>query len=102
LKVSTQFLVPPSFSASAEIFLRPGGEQDGFVGFNSGVRKGKWKRGRSTNNRSIGSVLRSVAWANELVVGSHPWDDATQVSAHGVKTIGFDGLVFLDDQVAKQ
>ena len=43
--------------------------------------KSERKRGRSTNDVSIRGVLGSVARAHELVVGSGPWDDATQVSA---------------------
>ena len=43
--------------------------------------KSEGKRGRSTDNVSIRSVLGSVARAHELVVGGRPWDDATQVSA---------------------
>ena len=44
--------------------------------------KSERKRGRSTNDVSIRGVLRSVARAHELVVGSGPWDDATQMSAN--------------------
>ena len=64
--------------------------------------QGEGKRGRSTYDGSIGRVLGSVAGAHELVAGSRPWDDATQVSADGVETVGFQSLVFLDDQVAKE
>ena len=45
--------------------------------------------------------LRSVAWAHELVVGSRPWDDTSQVSADGVKTVRFKSLVFLNNEVSE-
>jgi len=64
------------------------------------VGKGKWKRSRSTNDGTIGCVLGSVARAHELVGGYRPWDDASQVSAHGVKTVRFEALVILDDKVS--
>jgi len=64
------------------------------------VGKSKGKRGRSTDNMTIRGVLGSVTGAHELVVGSGPWDNATQVSAHSVKTVRFKGLVVLDDKVA--
>ena len=64
--------------------------------------KGKRKRGRSTDNGSGGGVLRSVAWALELVGGGRPWDHTSQVSADGVQSVGFECLVVLDDQVTAE
>jgi len=92
-------LVPPSLSASSEIVFRPRREKDLSVFGGVAVGKSKGKRGRSTNNVSIRSVLGSVARAHELVVGGGPWDNATQVGADGVKTVAFEGLVILDNKV---
>ena len=64
------------------------------------MRKSKGKRGGSTNNGTGGCILGSVAWALELVGGSRPWDDASQVSAHGVKTVRLKSLVILNNQVS--
>ena len=74
-------VVPPSLSSGSEIVLGPRGEGDLSVFGGVAVGKSEWKRGRSTDNVSIRSVLGSVARAHELVVGGRPWDDATQVSA---------------------
>lgn len=90
------------------------------------MSQSKGKRGGSTDNGTSGGVLRTVARAHELVVGRRPRDDATQVSAHwkaetrmrqqinvtkirtpsespppltSVETIGFQGLVLLDNEV---
>jgi hypothetical protein len=63
------------------------------------VGKGKWKGSRSTDNSSGGGVLRSVAWAHELVVGSRPWDNTSQVSAHSIKTIVLKRSVLLNNKV---
>ena len=75
-------LVPPSLSAGTEVFFSPGGEHDLAIIGSFTVGKGKWERSRSTNDGTSWGILRSVAWADELVVGGRPWDDATQVCAH--------------------
>jgi hypothetical protein len=74
-------LVPPSLSSGTEVILGPWGEKNLSIFGNIAVGKGKWKRGRSTNNCTIRGVLRSVAWAHELVLGGRPWNDTSQVSA---------------------
>jgi hypothetical protein len=61
--------------------------------------EGKWSW--STNDATVGGVLRSVARAHELVVSRRPWDDATQVCAHCVQTVRFQGFVFLDNKVSE-
>mmetsp|Transcript_13378 Transcript_13378/g.37667 ORF Transcript_13378/g.37667 Transcript_13378/m.37667 type:complete len:219 (-) Transcript_13378:442-1098(-) len=92
-------LVPPSLASGSEIILRPWGEGDLSIFSGVAVGKSKGKRGRSTNDVSIRGILGSVARAHELVVGGRPWDDATQVSADGVKSVVFKGLVILDNKV---
>ena len=75
-------LVPPSLSTSTEIFLGPGAEDNlstFFISITMG--KSKWKRSRPTNDCTLWGILRSVARALELVGGSRPWDDTSQVSA---------------------
>ena len=64
--------------------------------------KSEGKRGRSTNNVTIGSVLGSVARAHELVLGGRPRDNATQVRADSVQTILLESLVFLDNKVTDE
>ena len=61
--------------------------------------KSKWKRSGSADNGTSGGVLRSMAWAHELVVSSRPWDDASQMCADGVQTVRFKGLVLLNNKV---
>eukprot|EP01083_Nonionella_stella_P002707 7775_1 len=94
-------LHPPrlSISRGTEVSLCPGGEDD-LSGLVSGtVGKSKGKRGGSTKNGSSIGVLRSMAWAHELVVGSRPWDNTSQVSAHGVKAVGLKRSIILNDKV---
>ena len=94
-------LVPPALGVGTEVNFCPGGEDDlSRLGIDITVGKGKWKRGGSTDDGTSGGVLGSVAWALELVGGGRPWDNATQMSAHSVKTVRLKCLVFLDDQVA--
>lgn len=75
-------LVPPSFASSTEIIFGPRREDNLAIFRNITMGKGKRKRGRSTDDGAIGRVLRSVAWAHELVLGGRPWYNTTQVSAH--------------------
>ena len=75
-------LVPPSLSAGTEVLFSPGRENDLAILSSITVGKGKWKRSRSTNDGTSWGILRSVAWADELVVGGRPWDNTTQVCAH--------------------
>jgi len=93
-------LVPPSLSSGTEVSLSPGAEHNLSIITSITVRKSKGKRGRSTDDMTIRGVLRPVARAHELVVGSGPRDNATQMSAHGVKTVRFKCLVVLDNQVS--
>jgi hypothetical protein len=64
------------------------------------VGQSEGKRGGSTHDGTGRSVLGSVARALELVGGSGPRDDATQMGAHSVQTVALNGLVILDDNVA--
>jgi hypothetical protein len=64
------------------------------------VRQSEGKRSGSTHDGTGRSVLGSVARALELVGGSGPRDDATEMGAHGVQTVALNGLVILDDNVA--
>lgn len=75
-------LVPPSLGSSTEVILGPWGEKDLAIFGNIAVGKSERKRGRSTNDGSGRSVLGSVARAHEFVLGSRPWNDTSQVSAH--------------------
>mmetsp|Transcript_17756 Transcript_17756/g.28675 ORF Transcript_17756/g.28675 Transcript_17756/m.28675 type:complete len:234 (+) Transcript_17756:218-919(+) len=92
-------LVPPSLSSGTEVILGPRREHDLAIVGNVTVGKSERKRSRSTDNGSIRSVLRSVARAHELVVGRRPWHNASQVSADGIQTVVFEGLVLLDNKV---
>ena len=76
------FLIPPTFAASSEVIFGPWGEEDLAILGNIAMGKSKWKRSRSTNDGTVRGVLRSVAWAHELVLGGRPWDNTSQVSAH--------------------
>ena len=66
----SESLIPPSLSSRSEIFFGPGGEEDLSIIGGVAVSKGERKRGRSTDDVSIRSVLGSVTRAHELVVGS--------------------------------
>ena len=48
------------------------------------------------------SYLRSVTGAHKLVVGGRPWNNTSQVSAHGIKTITLKCLVVLDNEVSEK
>jgi hypothetical protein len=93
-------LIPPSLCVSTEVSLRPGAEKDlsGCL-ISIDVSQGKRKRGRSTDNGTSGGVLRSMAGAHELVLGSSPGYNATQVSAYSVQTICLESLIILHNQV---
>jgi hypothetical protein len=93
-------LVPPSLCVGAEIKLRPGREDNPSIFSDVAVSKGERKRGWSTDNSTSGGVLGSVAWALELIGSSRPWNNTSQMSAHGVKTIALECLVFLNNQIA--
>jgi hypothetical protein len=84
-RIIRKSLVPPSLTSGTEIILGPSREQDLAVFGDVTVSKGKWKRSGSTNNGTIRSVLRSVAWAHEFVLSSRPWHDTTQVSTDYTK-----------------
>lgn len=59
----------------------------------------KGERGGATDDLSGSIILRTVARADELLLGLVPWYDAPQVCAYGVQGIALDGLVLLDDEV---
>lgn len=82
VEVNATVLVPPSFTASTEVILNPGREDNLVVFCNITVCKSEGKRGGSTNDSSSGGVLWSVTRAHELVVSCRPWHDASQVGAH--------------------
>ena len=92
-------LVPPSLPSGTEIIFRPRRKHDLAVVSDVAVGQGERKGSRSAHHGTIGSVLRSVAGAHELVVGGRPRDDATQVGADRVQTVRFEGLVILHNQV---
>lgn len=52
------------------------------------MSQGKGKRSRSTNDGTVGGVLRTMARAHELVVGRRPGDNATQMRAHYKRKVG--------------
>jgi len=93
-------LNPPGLSLGTEVCLSPGRENK--VSRLAGIKvgKGEWKGGRSTDNGSSGCVLRSVAWAHELVVRGRPWDDTSQVCAHSVETICLKGAIRLNNKIS--
>ena len=51
-------LSPPRLAVGTEVSLCPGAEGDDSALVNITVGKGKWKRGRSTDNGSGGGVLQ--------------------------------------------
>jgi len=46
-----------------------------------------------------GTYLRSVARAHELVVGGRPWDNTSQMGAHGIKAVVLKGSISLNNKV---
>ena len=93
------YLLPPGLSSSTEIFLSPGSEGNNSSIIDITVGKCKRQGSRSSYNGSGRSVLRSVTWAHELVVGGRPRYDTSQVSAHSVKSVRLKVLVLLHDEV---
>merc|ERR1711907_304002 len=93
------FLIPPSLATGTEIVFRPRRERNLSIIRRFAMGEGERKGGGSSNDVPIRRILRSVARAHELVVGSRPWDDATQVSAHSVQTEAFDRVVVLHNDV---
>jgi hypothetical protein len=77
----TVSLVPPSLSTGTEVIFGPGRESDLSIFGGITVSQGKGQWGRSTDNGTIGRVLRTVAGAHEFVLCGRPWDDTSQVSA---------------------
>ena len=51
------------------------------------------------NISTIETYLRSVARAHELVVGGRPWDDTSQMGAHGIKAEALKGSISLNNKV---
>jgi hypothetical protein len=93
-------LIPPSLASGTEIILGPVGKEDFAIVRHIAVRQCQGQRSRSTDDGAIGSVLGSVARAHELVGGSGPRNDTTQMSAHGVQTVIFKRFVLLNNQVS--
>jgi len=92
-------LRPPRLALSAEVCLCPLVEKDSSLVVILNVGKSKREGGRSANNGSGGGVLRSVAGTHELVVGSRPWDDTSQVGTHGIEAIALKISVLLNNKV---
>jgi len=60
--------------------------------------EGKTKWSWSSDNFTSFVILRSVTWAHVLVCGSVPWNNATQMCAHGIQSI-VSKTIFINDQV---
>lgn len=67
---------------------------------NVAVGESKGKRGGTADLLALGVVLRTVAWAHELVLGVVPGDDASQMGAHGVDTVLLNAAVTSDHKVS--
>jgi hypothetical protein len=93
-------LIPPSLASGTEIILGPVGKENFAIFRHIAVRQCQGQRSRSTDDGTIGSVLGSVARAHELVGGSGPRNDTTQMSAHGVQTVIFKCFVLLNNQIS--
>ena len=50
-------------------------------------------------NIKIFTHLRSVTWAHELVVGSRPWNDTSEVRAYCIKNIILKSTMILNNKV---
>lgn len=59
------------------------------------------QRSRTTNNSSLVVVLRSMTWADELVLSSIKWDNTTKVSTNSIDTIGRECPVALHNKVCR-
>mmetsp|Transcript_28493 Transcript_28493/g.70224 ORF Transcript_28493/g.70224 Transcript_28493/m.70224 type:complete len:254 (+) Transcript_28493:229-990(+) len=92
-------LLPPGGDAGAEVRLGPGGEDDGVVGVDLGVRQSQGQRRRPADHLALVVVLGPVARALELVLRLVPGHDAAEVGAHGVQAVVLDGAVVLHDDV---
>merc|ERR1719330_1467044 len=99
-KESTTRLVPPWLSVGTEVGFGPWREDNLSTFINITVGKGERKWCRSTYYSSGRGILRSMAWAHEFIVWGGPWHNTSQVSAHCVKSIALESLVFLYDKVS--
>lgn len=59
------------------------------------------QRSRAANNSSLVVVLRSMTWADELVLSSIKWDNTTEVSTNSIDTIGRECPVALHNKVCR-
>lgn len=64
------------------------------------MSKGQTERSWTSDDLTGLVILRAVAWTHVLVGGSIPWNDATQVSAHGVDGIVSDAILSSDQIVS--
>ena len=85
-------LLPPRVKSGTEVLLGPRAEGDDVVD-DVGVGEGERERGRSADDLTLEVVLASVARAHELVLGSVPRNDASQVRADGVDSVVLDSRV---------
>merc|ERR1712070_568025 len=89
-------LLPPWIQTSAEVLLCPGFKHNlAIIIFN--MCKSKGQRGRTTYYFSCGIILRSMAWANELVGSLVPWHDTTQMGTHCIQAIALNSILFSDN-----
>ena len=95
---SVPCLLPPWSKVCTEVSLSPRREGDNVV-VNIAVCKSKGEWGWSTHHLTLVVILRSMAWAHELVFGWIPWHHTSQVGAHGIESILLDLTISGDNQV---
>ena len=92
--------LPPGGGVRAEIRLRPRREDRlaiNVVAMRKREREGRW----ATDNLAGRVILRSVARAHVLVLGTVPWNDAAKVRADSVDSIVLERTVLLHDEIMR-
>ena len=64
------------------------------------MSKGEGERSWTSDHLASFIILRSVAWAHKLVISLAPRDDASEMSAHGIESIGLQ-LGAFDNEVVR-
>jgi len=85
-RVLADGLLPPWSQTGTEVGLGPWREGHHIVN-HVAVSQSQGQRSWSTNHLTLEVVLTSMAWAHELIFSSVPWNDASQMGAHGIQSI---------------